>query len=245
MQKYLENFDKIYCFNYTPTLETIYGIEKEKIIYIHGKLVKNTVNGNELIQYGSIVLGCDSEKYPELMTKIGIEYSKIEENPRNKTIDKGLMTLVKYGNSHEANSHTEQYKKSIESLKREFKHININYSTNGNHIRSAAVKNLEYYNKCHIDIFGHSLGKSDKRFVDIVKSGIENNIPINKNGIKFSSRKKQPRLRISYYTENRNLGMMPRNIQKYLELNDFETDEVRNVLVPINEMIKSRISYNN
>ncbi|PSD44123.1 hypothetical protein C7E23_05525 [Elizabethkingia anophelis] len=53
MKKLLSKIDKIYSFNYTETIERLY-LPKE-IDFLHGKVVENWINLEEL----KIVLGVD------------------------------------------------------------------------------------------------------------------------------------------------------------------------------------------
>ncbi len=238
MEKYLSKFDVIYCFNYTPTVEKIYGISNEKIVYIHGKLGREKKDIK--IQYGTIILGCDTEGYPNLPSKIGTELSNLKERPIIENLNKCDMNIIKYDNSDESNIHTEQYKNVIESLKNHFEYINIDFNTMGNNIKAGQIDKIPQNKRCNIEIFGHSFGKSDKRFIDIIKRGIENKEPVRlgSSGHVCRVKIKSPRLKVSYFTENKEKGKMPSNIQTYLEGIGLETEDIRSILVPINEILK-------
>ena len=75
--------DEFYTFNYTNSLEGIYNINKEKIVYLHGKI--------NIVQ--RLVLGISD--MPELLKKNKIfgftkYYQKIKKNSNNRFIDLNL-----------------------------------------------------------------------------------------------------------------------------------------------------------
>lgn len=80
---YLSKIDKIYTFNYTPTLEKIYKIDSLKVVYLHGKV--NSINEKQ-----NIILGIND--VPEFLKKINIfdfekSFQKIIKKTNFKFID--------------------------------------------------------------------------------------------------------------------------------------------------------------
>ncbi len=67
--------DKIYTFNYTPTLESIYKVDKSKVVYLHGKIsedctMQNLVLGvSEVSEYIKENNGYDFTKYHQKIVK--------------------------------------------------------------------------------------------------------------------------------------------------------------------------------
>jgi hypothetical protein len=60
--------DEIYTFNYTPTLETFYNVEKLKVVYLHGKI-------NEVNNIQNLILGV-AEIPDEIQSKKAFEFTK-------------------------------------------------------------------------------------------------------------------------------------------------------------------------
>lgn len=75
--------DKIYTFNYTPTLEKMYKVDKSKVVYLHGEI-------NEDFQKQNLVLGVSDilnelKKFKSYgFTKY---YQKINKNANNRFIE--------------------------------------------------------------------------------------------------------------------------------------------------------------
>lgn len=74
--------DEIYTFNYTPTLENFYNVEKSKIVYLHGK-----INEEDYIQ--NLILGVSEISNNIQVNKIynfKKNYQKIKKATNNKFI---------------------------------------------------------------------------------------------------------------------------------------------------------------
>lgn len=80
---YFHLMDKIYTFNYTPSLEKIYKIDKTKLVYLHGEI-------NEDSNIQNLVLGI-SEISKEIkdskMYNFTKYYQKVHKNSNKKFID--------------------------------------------------------------------------------------------------------------------------------------------------------------
>lgn len=75
--------DEIYTFNYTPTLEKIYNIDKSKMTYLHGEI-------NEDCQKQNLVLGINEISDEIKQSKVfdfTKYYQKIKKNSNKKFID--------------------------------------------------------------------------------------------------------------------------------------------------------------
>lgn len=228
MEEYLTKFDKIYCFNYTKTLEQVYGITEEKIVYIHGKLGSG---------YGNIILGCDDENPKSISQAIRSDYNNIEKNTFVNSMDKASMNVIKYDNSDQANLHSEEYEKNILELEEHLQYINVLYP-------QSIVNEMRGKNKkTEVEIFGHSLGKSDKRFVNLITKSLElqGTAKLKRAGnqpISLTRNKKNPRIKVSYYTSTKKRGKMPKNLQQYLEEKlEIRHVECRKILVSIDEIL--------
>ena len=74
--------DEIYTFNYTPTLETFYSVEKSKVVYLHGK-----INEKDYIQ--NLILGVSEISNCIQINKIynfKKNFQKIKKAANNKFI---------------------------------------------------------------------------------------------------------------------------------------------------------------
>ncbi len=88
--------DKIYTFNYTPTLEKIYNVNNSKMIYLHGKInedckQQNLVLGvSEISKHLKANNGYDFTKYHQKMVKRTneefIDIPKAETSSLNETV---------------------------------------------------------------------------------------------------------------------------------------------------------------
>ena len=93
MEKDIIPFDlmnEIYTFNYTPTIEKFYSIEKSKMIYLHGEM-------NEDSKIQNLVLGVS--EIPENVKKhrmynFAKYYQKIKKNSNKKFIDIPLENVA-------------------------------------------------------------------------------------------------------------------------------------------------------
>jgi hypothetical protein len=75
--------DEIYTFNYTPTLERFYNVEKSKVVYLHGKI-------NEVDKIQNLVLGISdvsSEIKASKMYDFTKYYQKVRKNSNHKFIE--------------------------------------------------------------------------------------------------------------------------------------------------------------
>lgn len=75
--------DEIYSFNYTPTFENIYNIDKSKIVYLHGKI-------HEDCQSQNLVLGISEINEEVKKSKIygfAKYYQKVNKSSNNKFIE--------------------------------------------------------------------------------------------------------------------------------------------------------------
>ena len=72
--------NEIYTFNYTPTLENIYKIDKSKIVYLHGKI-------NEDCQKQNLVLGI-SEISEEIKKNKAFDFTKYHQKIIKRTNEK-------------------------------------------------------------------------------------------------------------------------------------------------------------
>jgi hypothetical protein len=69
--------DEIYTFNYTPTLENIYKVQKSKIVYLHGEI-------NEDCSKQNLVLGI-SEMSKDIKTHKMFDFTKYYQKVRKRT----------------------------------------------------------------------------------------------------------------------------------------------------------------
>jgi hypothetical protein len=75
--------NEIYTFNYTPTLENIYKVDKSKVIYLHGEI-------NEECEKQNIVLGISEMPKDVKVSKMfdfTKYYQKVNKNSNNKFIE--------------------------------------------------------------------------------------------------------------------------------------------------------------
>ena len=75
--------NEIYTFNYTPTLEKMYKVDKSKVVYLHGEI-------NEDFQKQNLVLGISELNDEVKESKIyGFTkyYQKVNKNSNNKFVD--------------------------------------------------------------------------------------------------------------------------------------------------------------
>nr|WP_288836574.1 AbiH family protein [uncultured Flavobacterium sp.] len=75
--------DEIYTFNYTPTLENIYKVDKSKVVYLHGEINEDSHKQN-LVLGVSDVLDELKQFKPYDFTKY---YQKIKKNSNKKFVD--------------------------------------------------------------------------------------------------------------------------------------------------------------
>lgn len=72
----LRNIKEIYTFNYTPTIEKIYNLDKSRVIYLHGKTNPNDDEQN-------LILGVDD--IPETLKKIKLyNFTKYYQKIKNR-----------------------------------------------------------------------------------------------------------------------------------------------------------------
>lgn len=75
--------NEIYTFNYTPTLENVYNVEKSKVVYLHGEINENCTKQN-------LVLGI-SEMPKDIKTNKMFDftkyYQKVRKNSNHKFIN--------------------------------------------------------------------------------------------------------------------------------------------------------------
>ncbi|SEA82007.1 Bacteriophage abortive infection AbiH [Flavobacterium gillisiae] len=103
--------NEIYTFNYTPTLEKLYNIDKSKVVYLHGEMhedseKQNLVFGvNEITQDLKIAKAYDFTKY----------YQKIKKNSNKKFIEiptnakRGLDETIFYVMGHSLDQSDKEY----------------------------------------------------------------------------------------------------------------------------------------
>ena len=177
-QKYLlpiEDIKEIYTFNYTPTLENIYGIDNNNVTYLHGKInekeeIQNIILGisdlNETLEFYKMYNF--SKSYQKV--KKGTNY-KFIHNPENESgIEQKLFYLI----GHSLDISDKEYVKDL------FKHLN-----------SEPIKNSEiiifYYNQKDYDNKLKNLFSIMGKVV-IVEANKANRlrfVEINKNNVSF------------------------------------------------------------
>jgi len=74
--------NEIYTFNYTPTIEKIYNIEKSKVVFLHGE-IRDDENINIVLGINEIPQGFKNNK----MYDFAKYYQKINKNCNNKFIE--------------------------------------------------------------------------------------------------------------------------------------------------------------
>ncbi|SHL46946.1 Bacteriophage abortive infection AbiH [Flavobacterium flevense] len=75
--------DEIYTFNYTPTLENIYKVDKSKVVYLHGEINEDSQEQNLVLGVSDILDELKQFK-PYGFTKY---YQKIKKNSNKKFVD--------------------------------------------------------------------------------------------------------------------------------------------------------------
>lgn len=75
--------DEIYTFNYTPTLENIYKVDKSKVVYLHGEINEDSHKQNLVLGVSDILDELKQFK-PYGFTKY---YQKIKKNSNKKFVD--------------------------------------------------------------------------------------------------------------------------------------------------------------
>lgn len=74
---------EIYTFNYTPTLENVYKVEKEKVVYLHGEINENNNIQNLVLGISEMPKDIKASKMFDF-TKF---YQKVNKNSNNKFIE--------------------------------------------------------------------------------------------------------------------------------------------------------------
>lgn len=138
--------NEIYTFNYTPTLEKFYDIDKSKVVYLHGEMhenseIQNLVFGiSEIPDDVKIIKAYDFAKYYQRIKKNSNK--KFIEIPENKT--SGLDETIFYIIGHSLDESDKEY---ISDL---FKFLEFDLSANSKicifyysaHDREQKLKNL-------------------------------------------------------------------------------------------------------
>jgi hypothetical protein len=141
----LQLINEIYTFNYTPTLEKLYNIDKSKVVYLHGEMhedceFQNLVFGvSEIPDEVKIAKGYDFAKY----------YQKINKRSNKKFIkipvkNKGINETVFYIIGHSLDESDKEY---IVDL---FKFLEVDFNGNSKicvfyhnaNDRESKIKNL-------------------------------------------------------------------------------------------------------
>ncbi|MEL1241230.1 AbiH family protein [Flavobacterium flavipallidum] len=82
--------DEIYTFNYTPTLENIYGVDESKVIYLHGEINDDSYKQNLVLGVSDIL--DELKQYKSYsFTKY---YQKIKKNSNNKYVSIPLKKVA-------------------------------------------------------------------------------------------------------------------------------------------------------
>ncbi|WP_052257154.1 AbiH family protein [Flavobacterium sp. AED] len=138
--------NQIFTFNYTPTLENFYGVDKSKVVYLHGEMhanneIQNLVFGiSEIPDDVKIIKAYDFAKY----------YQRIKKNSNRKFIEipidkkSGLEETIFYIIGHSLDESDKEY---ISAL---FKFLEFDLSGNSricvfyhsSHDREHKLKNL-------------------------------------------------------------------------------------------------------
>lgn len=75
--------NEIYTFNYTPTLENIYSIDKSKLVYLHGEINEDCTKQNLVLGISEMPKGINADKIFDF-TKY---YQKVSKYPNKEFID--------------------------------------------------------------------------------------------------------------------------------------------------------------
>lgn len=133
------------CFNYTDTLENVYGIERGQILYLHGKAMENTNlivgHGNKsLFQNNNIPDNLSEEDYEQFM--INMDFGDVRVNEAEDIIKGYFRTTYK----------------DVESL----------ISINDDFFRS--LGRIQ-----EVFVLGHSLSDIDMPYFEVIKNMVPNN----------------------------------------------------------------------
>jgi hypothetical protein len=83
--------DEIYTFNYTPTLERFYNVEKSKVVYLHGQINQDSKTQNLVLGISDISTEIKASKMFDF-TKY---YQKIRKNSNHKFIKIPVEKTIK------------------------------------------------------------------------------------------------------------------------------------------------------
>jgi hypothetical protein len=106
-----ESIDKIYTFNYTPTFENIYNVDKSKIVYLHGEINENSQSQNLVLGVSEL----NSEVIKSKTHGFTKYYQKANKNTNPRFIDvpkdyeKGLSETIFYIIGHSLDESDKEY----------------------------------------------------------------------------------------------------------------------------------------
>jgi hypothetical protein len=105
------SIDKIYTFNYTPTFENIYNVDKSKIVYLHGEINENSQSQNLVLGVSEL----NSEVIKSKTHGFTKYYQKANKNTNPRFIDvpkdyeKGLSETIFYIIGHSLDESDKEY----------------------------------------------------------------------------------------------------------------------------------------
>ena len=155
MERFLGQFSDIISFNYTSTIESLYG--RGDVIHIHGDLNEDILLGCKPIDEAENLI--ITEEYPDIdvfeKSKRGHQEraAYYDEYGRPKYQTESLFRGLKDGCDKEMG----EFRDSVES-----------FSKIRNERRQCLIDRFDPEDYSSIAIFGHSLGETDRDFFDII-----------------------------------------------------------------------------